>query len=56
MANKNEAQSKVAQQESTSNMNLFEKISAIRKMVEALQKNKAGYGYRYVSEDEILAK
>ena len=25
-------------------------------MVEALQKNKSGYGYKYVSEDEILAK
>lgn len=32
------------------------KIANIRKMVEALQKNKNGYGYKYVSEDEILAK
>ena len=32
------------------------KLAAIRKMVEALQKNKSGYGYKYVSEDEILAK
>ena len=36
--------------------NLFTKIAKIREMVEALQKNKAGYGYKYVSEDEILAK
>ncbi|MBO7462029.1 MAG: ERF family protein [Bacteroidales bacterium] len=36
--------------------NLITKISKIREMVEALQKNKSGYGYKYVSEDEILAK
>lgn len=36
--------------------NLFIKIAKIREMVEALQKNKSGYGYKYVSEDEILAK
>jgi hypothetical protein len=36
--------------------NLFTKIAKIREMVEALQKNKSGYGYKYVSEDEILAK
>lgn len=35
---------------------IYEKISAIRKMVEALRKNKDGYGYKYVSDDEILAK
>lgn len=40
----------------TKEMNIFEKLAAIRKMVEALQKNKSGYGYKYVSEDEILAK
>lgn len=35
---------------------IYTKIANIRKMVETLQKNKAGYGYKYVSEDEILAK
>ena len=35
---------------------IFIKISKIREMVEALYKNKNGYGYKYVSEDEILAK
>ena len=35
--------------------NLFEKISAIRSIVEAMRKNASGYGYKYVSEDEILA-
>lgn len=37
-------------------LNIFQKLSQIRGMVEALQKNKSGYGYKYVSEDEILAK
>ena len=36
--------------------NIYVKIAKIREMVEALQKNKSGYGYKYVSEDEILAK
>jgi len=31
-------------------------LAKIRKPVEVLQKNKAGYGYRYVTEDLILAK
>lgn len=35
---------------------LYEKIANIREMVEAIQKNKQGYGYKYVSEDEVLAK
>lgn len=37
-------------------MNIFQKLAKIRKPVEVLQKNKAGYGYRYVTEDLILAK
>lgn len=37
-------------------LNIFQKLSQIRGMVEALQKNKSGYGYTYVTEDEILAK
>jgi hypothetical protein len=39
-----------------STLSLFQKLAKIRGMVEALQKNKSGYGYKYVSEDEILAK
>lgn len=38
------------------NMNIFQKLAKIRKPVEVLQKNKSGYGYRYVTEDLILAK
>jgi len=36
--------------------NIYQKLAKIRRLTEALQKNKAGYGYRYVTEDEILAK
>lgn len=37
-------------------MNIYQKLAKIRKPVEILQKNKSGYGYRYVTEDLILAK
>lgn len=37
-------------------LNLYQKLAKIRKPVEILQKNKSGYGYKYVSEDVILAK
>lgn len=37
-------------------INLYQKLAKIRKMAEVIQKNKKGYGYTYVSEDEILAK
>ncbi|MPM14178.1 hypothetical protein SDC9_60538 [bioreactor metagenome] len=37
-------------------MNLYQKLAKIRKMVGVMQKNKAGYGYKYTTEDEILAK
>lgn len=37
-------------------MNIYQKLAKIRKPVEVLQKNKSGYGYRYVTEDLILAK
>lgn len=37
-------------------MNLYQKLAKIRKQVEVIQKNKSGYGYKYVTEDEILAK
>lgn len=36
--------------------NLYQKLAKIRKQVEVIQKNKSGYGYKYVTEDEILAK
>lgn len=37
-------------------LNLYQKLSMIRKSVGAIQKNKSGFGYKYVPEDEILAK
>lgn len=37
-------------------LNLYQKLAKIRKQVEVIQKNKSGYGYKYVTEDEILAK
>jgi hypothetical protein len=36
-------------------LNIYQKLAKVRKQVEVLQKNKSGYGYRYVTEDEILA-
>ena len=38
------------------NLNTYQKLAKIRKQVEVIQRNKKGYGYTYVSEDEILAK
>lgn len=37
-------------------LNIYQKLAKIRKQVEVMRKNKAGYNYKYVSEDEILAK
>lgn len=37
-------------------MNIYQKLAKIRKPVEILQKNKSGYGYKYVTEDLILSK
>ena len=37
-------------------MNIYQKLAKVRKQVEVIQRNKSGYGYKYVSEDEILAK
>lgn len=37
-------------------MNLYQKLAKIRKQVEVVQKNKSGYGYKYVTDDELLAK
>ena len=37
-------------------MNLYEKLAKIRQLCEVMSKNKSGYGYKYVSVDEILAR
>ena len=37
-------------------LNLYQKLAKIRKVVEVVQKNKSGYGYRYVTDDELLSK
>ena len=37
-------------------LNIYQKLAQVRKAVEVIQRNKKGYGYTYVSEDEILAK
>lgn len=37
-------------------LNIHQKLAKIRKQVEVIQKNKDGYGYRYVTDDEILSK
>ena len=37
-------------------MNLVQRLAKIREMVEVLRKNKSGYNYKYVTEDEILAR
>lgn len=39
-----------------SELNIYQKLAQIRKPVQVLQKNKAGYSYKYVTEDVILAK
>lgn len=37
-------------------LNIYQKLAKIRKPVEVLKKNKKGYGYTYVNEEEILSK
>lgn len=37
-------------------LNIYQKLAKIRKQVEVIQKNKSGYGYKYVSDDELFAK
>ena len=37
-------------------LNLYEKLAKIRQLCEVMSKNKSGYGYKYVSVDEILAR
>ena len=40
----------------TEQLNIYQKLAKIRKNVDVLQKNKSGYGYKYVTEDLILSK
>lgn len=42
--------------EDVKSLNLVQKLAGIRKMVEVIRKNKSGFNYKYVSEDEILAR
>lgn len=37
-------------------LNIYQKLAALREQVEVIQRNKDGYGYKYVSEDEIMSK
>lgn len=37
-------------------LNIYQKLAKIRKQVEVVQKNRSGYGYRYVTDDELMAK
>ena len=37
-------------------LNIHQKLAKIRKPVEVIKKNKKGYGYTYVTEEEILSK
>lgn len=36
-------------------LNIYQKLAKVRKAVEVVQKNASGHGYRYVTEDELLA-
>lgn len=36
-------------------LNLYQKLAKIRKSVEIMRKNKSGFGYKYVTEESILA-
>lgn len=37
-------------------MNLYEKLERIRKLVEVLRKDKKGFNYKYTTEESVLAK
>lgn len=37
-------------------LNLYQKLAKIRKQVEVLKKNKSGFNYKYVTDEEILAR
>ena len=38
------------------NQNIYQKLARVRKRVEVVRKNKSGYNYKYVTDDELLAK
>lgn len=40
----------------TETMNIYQKLAKIRTPVAVIKKNRKGYGYTYVDEEEILAK
>ena len=46
----------MAKEQVEEKMNIYQKLAKIRKNMEVFKKNKDGYGYKYVSEDEILSK
>ena len=46
----------MAEKEDFSKLNLHQKILKIADMAGVLQKNKEGFGYKYVTEDEIQSK
>lgn len=37
-------------------LSIHQKLAKIRKQVEVIQKDKSGYNYKYVSDDEIMAR
>ena len=37
-------------------MNLYQRLAAIRKYVEVVQTDKSGYGYRYVTDEALFAR
>lgn len=37
-------------------LNIYQKLAKIRKQVEVIKKNKSGFNYKYVTDDELLAK
>ena len=37
-------------------LNLYQKLAAIREMVEVMQRNVSGFGYKYVSDVDMLAR
>ena len=46
----------MAEQIKLSELNIYQRLAKIRKVVEIIKKNKKGYGYTYVNEEMILSK
>lgn len=46
----------MASKEDIGEMNLYQKLAKIKKGIGVIRKNKEGYGYMYVPEDEILSR